>query len=1088
MSNCCGSLGVDYEVGFNPSAQPSTVDNAQSHAQDVLGGSIKTPQVDERNENNNSSSFGYSVNLPKSGDYPSSTAIPSSSLEHHQNLKEMQRHGPQTSGSVDYYQVVVRLKPKLKRAPGVYLAYDITSPETASGGEKVTMEAPNSSTLSFSPLQTTTPQTAHIMCHSDCSNSLRDQATGGFIHTAQTGDVQATGETPSRTIISITEPSIEGDECGRYTCRFEFNDVIGPNTSDMDMCAKVVPRILEQLNADYNVCVLCYGQIGSGKTHTANVLSQALIKAVFGSIVSTDVVELSFIQIYGNKGYNLLAKSSEEDLLGIPLPKPRGTVVFEPKYIVKNELDAENRRRAAQMYRYTSTHALNARSSRSHTLFSLHITKYRDGVPLSTAKVTLVDLAGSERVEEIGAAGKGLDEATAMNKSLSMLRSYIVLGANANDPKSYGDSLLMTYLMPRLQDWHVLLIVTASLGKNNFEMTKKSLEFATASKRRVVEKRKCGLEERLSFSGFNEQAFTDFNEVITTLHNRTCALEEDLRLEWGRHDRQERLSSPQLPEHMERRIEVSQSLLRDDDKELRMLNRGGQPHHTDCCRSEIQEPSSEHSEGLLRDKQSNSAVMKGVLDRLKDLFLWLFAHLDELREQRDVLEKTIEDLRTENSRLVAEVERCACEVNQRNERVAKLGSKQQSMMEERDLLRDKIEQLHLESFLGYVDRTVRCEMEDLFKYTTEARRIDDISFSRSDLKAAESASTADQAYLSIQRELEASEKKYEKLKEEWDICLALNKLMWKSCTPQQKMYISSAKTMDAAPYADGGTPSRFLFGGDDSCLIDDNVSSGDVHTAPDYQSGLSFGMESIKLRCIVRDLRATLEETIYERTKASEESHAFALENERLRQRLQEEVEKNMCYDKEMRQMMHSMRLLQQQVESSNAYFAGQKNKYADLAAALDRSDEENKRLSLENEKLKAEVRLLKKQNEAAYRCSNEHESFRMYGSLNALQRHFAVPPINTLNNGNHGVVGAPPTAGPSVVAQGALHEASTGRAPRKTIVPGRRLLARSKSASRKHRLPVERPCFTRLNSEGNNYGGTSLHCKPGSKPAPLHP
>ncbi|CCW69578.1 unnamed protein product [Phytomonas sp. Hart1] len=1069
MSNCHGSLGVDHGVGFNPLDQPITMDAAQGRTQNVLGSSIENLQVDERNENNNSSAIIHSVNLVKSGG--TSNPAMTSSFPHHQNLRELPRQSPRTGGSLDYCQVFVRLKPKLKRAPGVYIMYDITTPMVESGGGKTTVEAPSSSTGSLSPSRTPTPHSVRPMRHSDLPSPSKDQTTGSFPYSPQTGGGHKIVNKPSGKILSITKPNIEEERNMRLTCKFEFNDVLGPNTSDVDMCAQIVPCILQRLNADYNVCVLCYGQIGSGKTHTTNALSQTLIKAVFDSIVSTDVVELSYIQVYGNKAHNLLAKSSEKDVLGMPLPKPRGGLGCEPRYIVKNELDAENRRRAAQMFRYTSTHALNARSSRSHTLFSLHITKYRDGVPRLTTKVTLVDLAGSERIEEIGAAEDGSDEAIAMDKSIAMLRSYIVHGANSKDFGAYGDSLLMTYLVPRLQNCHVILIVTASLGKNNFEATKNSLEFATASKLRVVEKQKCGLGERLSFNGFYEQVFTNFNEILTTLRNKASALREDLRLEWERHDRQARPPSPQDP-----------------DGELRMLNKDNKPHYVDTSRVEKHQTSSERGEGFPKEKQSNTVGFKEALDRLTDLFLWICMQLDELREQRDVLEKTVEDLRTWNSRLVSKVERCACEITQRDERVAKLGSKQHSMMEELDSLKDRIDQLHLESFLGYVDRTVRCEMMEIFKYVTETRRIDDIGFSRSDLKASESDTTADQTYLSIQRELEASEKKYEKLKEEWEICLTLNKLMWNSCTPQQKMYISSAKTTDTTPPGDGGIPSRYLIGVGDGHDIDDNVRSGDGGAAVDCPSDLSFGMESIKLRCIVRDLKATLEETIYERTKAFEESHTLALENERLRHELQDEVEKNRCYDKEMRQVMQSMWLLHQQVESSNAYFEGQKNKCADLAAALDRSDEENKRLSLENEKLKAEVCLLKKQNGAGYRCSNEREPFHMYSAFNVLQKHFMIPPTSTLNSANHGVVGAPATSGPSAVVQGALHEVHTGGVARKTVVPGRRVLARSKSAPRKYQVSSQRQCFMRLNSEGNNYGWTSLNCKPGSKSTTLHP
>lgn len=78
--------------------------------------------------------------------------------------------------------------------------------------------------------------------------------------------------------------------------------------------------------------------------------------------------------------------------------------------------------------RSTSATVLNACSSRSHALFTVHVearasADARERALLS--KLHLVDLAGSERPKKSGADGDALREAAAINKSLSYLEQVV---------------------------------------------------------------------------------------------------------------------------------------------------------------------------------------------------------------------------------------------------------------------------------------------------------------------------------------------------------------------------------------------------------------------------------------------------------------------------------------------------------------------------------------------------------------------------------------------------------------------------------------------------------------------------------------
>lgn len=82
--------------------------------------------------------------------------------------------------------------------------------------------------------------------------------------------------------------------------------------------------------------------------------------------------------------------------------------------------------------RRVAAHAMNERSSRSHSCFIVRveqkITERLGDKQRETslfAKINLVDLAGSERVSKTGATGDRLKEGAAINKSLSALANVI---------------------------------------------------------------------------------------------------------------------------------------------------------------------------------------------------------------------------------------------------------------------------------------------------------------------------------------------------------------------------------------------------------------------------------------------------------------------------------------------------------------------------------------------------------------------------------------------------------------------------------------------------------------------------------------
>ena len=95
---------------------------------------------------------------------------------------------------------------------------------------------------------------------------------------------------------------------------------------------------------------------------------------------------------------------------------------------------------------------MNSTSSRSHSIFIISITQNNTkDYSAKSGKLYLVDLAGSEKVGKTGAAGKRLEEAKNINKSLTTLGQVITaLTDSKSSHVPYRDSKLTRVLQDSL--------------------------------------------------------------------------------------------------------------------------------------------------------------------------------------------------------------------------------------------------------------------------------------------------------------------------------------------------------------------------------------------------------------------------------------------------------------------------------------------------------------------------------------------------------------------------------------------------------------------------------------------------------------
>jgi len=126
---------------------------------------------------------------------------------------------------------------------------------------------------------------------------------------------------------------------------------------------------------------------------------------------------------------------------------------------------------------------MNARSSRSHTLFIIDLeTKQLDG-SLSNRRLNLVDLAGSERISKTGATGDTLKEAQKINLSLSTLGLVIQKLVKGDSNIPFRDSSLTKLLKESLGgNAKTCLICTISRKDEHIEETIQTLEFANRAR------------------------------------------------------------------------------------------------------------------------------------------------------------------------------------------------------------------------------------------------------------------------------------------------------------------------------------------------------------------------------------------------------------------------------------------------------------------------------------------------------------------------------------------------------------------------------------------------------------------------------
>ena len=262
---------------------------------------------------------------------------------------------------------------------------------------------------------------------------------------------------------------------------FNFDKVFPPSAGQEVVFDEVSDFIQSALDG-YHVCLFSYGQTGSGKTHTMQGCGNGPMRGIIPRSVSKVLdqaramnkqkwnftLSASFLEIYNENLKDLLTsmqpsnekstRNSNNSSKKLSIKRNREGKSFVdgltqiPIDVGDSHLgmqQLETLMGVASRSRSVASTKMNSQSSRSHSVFMLHLNGYNeDSGAIVNGNLNLCDLAGSERLDRSGAGADAqrLKETQSINKSLSCLGDVFNALATGASHVPYRNSKL-TYLL-----------------------------------------------------------------------------------------------------------------------------------------------------------------------------------------------------------------------------------------------------------------------------------------------------------------------------------------------------------------------------------------------------------------------------------------------------------------------------------------------------------------------------------------------------------------------------------------------------------------------------------------------------------------
>jgi len=217
--------------------------------------------------------------------------------------------------------------------------------------------------------------------------------------------------------------------------------------------------------------IFAYGQTGSGKTHTisgtplepgiVSRMIEELFRRVAASNTSTSapIITCSYVQLHNEDLTDLLnrGKDAAQGRLVRVRERQNAVEMLDARWCAPSSAAEMNQLLSeAARHRATSSTAMNALSSRSHSLLTIRVG--------DLGAVRVVDLAGSEKIKRSLVTGGRLNETISINKSLLAL-GRVVDALTAQDVSGAVDGSRKRRHIPYRGSMLTRLLATA-LGGN----------------------------------------------------------------------------------------------------------------------------------------------------------------------------------------------------------------------------------------------------------------------------------------------------------------------------------------------------------------------------------------------------------------------------------------------------------------------------------------------------------------------------------------------------------------------------------------------------------------------------------------------
>lgn len=277
------------------------------------------------------------------------------------------------------------------------------------------------------------------------------------------------------------------------------------------------PEIVDDLYKGFNMCILAYGQTGTGKTFTMmgrDAQQDGIIPLLARDILErrdqlilqriNSEISMTYVELYNEQARDLLTDQHADNKARVREHPVRGPYVEGLKEIQVNEYeDFMAALREGNARRSTAATGSNKNSSRSHAIVTLALKQTRFG-PLNDktageigyakeqliSNIKLVDLAGSERMAKtkLYSQQSRMKEGTLINQSLSVLGRCINLlsqNTSSKPPKAhvipYRESVL-TYLLKENLAGNSKSYMIFCVSPTDFEETHHTLNYANQVK------------------------------------------------------------------------------------------------------------------------------------------------------------------------------------------------------------------------------------------------------------------------------------------------------------------------------------------------------------------------------------------------------------------------------------------------------------------------------------------------------------------------------------------------------------------------------------------------------------------------------